>query len=197
MFTNTAISARLAGDDTGETSIRRGRLPFGAGSCARNPVATKAPKASADSRCARRQSRRDREPRGVRRTDAWNRQPRGFAGRQRSRRSRRHQGQARSRRDRACRGSAVRASKTGPYRWWNRSEEHTSELQSQSNLVCRLLLEKKKNPQAGHGGQPYARYRALSILSFLITKKTLRRSPQTVFFSSATALASVNSPALR
>src|SRR2546427_5751893 len=30
--------------------------------------------------------------------------------------------------------------------WWLvvRSEEHTSELQSQSNLVCRLLLEKKK-----------------------------------------------------
>src|SRR5688572_31428019 len=33
--------------------------------------------------------------------------------------------------------------------WWpmpfdSRSEEHTSELQSQSNLVCRLLLEKKK-----------------------------------------------------
>src|SRR5438270_1038247 len=27
----------------------------------------------------------------------------------------------------------------------NRSEEHTSELQSQSNLVCRLLLEKKKS----------------------------------------------------
>src|SRR2546427_8847513 len=29
------------------------------------------------------------------------------------------------------------------HRW--RSEEHTSELQSQSNLVCRLLLEKKNN----------------------------------------------------
>src|SRR2546430_13371421 len=28
-----------------------------------------------------------------------------------------------------------------------RSEEHTSELQSQSNLVCRLLLEKKKQRQ--------------------------------------------------
>src|SRR3989475_6578235 len=27
---------------------------------------------------------------------------------------------------------------------YKRSEEHTSELQSQSNLVCRLLLEKKK-----------------------------------------------------
>src|SRR5688572_31480854 len=33
----------------------------------------------------------------------------------------------------------VRGSGTAP-----RSEEHTSELQSQSNLVCRLLLEKKK-----------------------------------------------------
>src|SRR2546430_12341682 len=31
-----------------------------------------------------------------------------------------------------------------------RSEEHTSELQSQSNLVCRLLLEKKKNIQYIH-----------------------------------------------
>src|SRR5436190_17843892 len=29
---------------------------------------------------------------------------------------------------------------------WTRSEEHTSELQSHSDLVCRLLLE-KKNPQ--------------------------------------------------
>src|SRR2546427_9312319 len=31
-----------------------------------------------------------------------------------------------------------------------RSEEHTSELQSQSNLVCRLLLEKKKNKESKH-----------------------------------------------
>src|SRR5690606_41499671 len=30
-----------------------------------------------------------------------------------------------------------------------RSEEHTSELQSRENLVCRLLLEKKKNKQRG------------------------------------------------
>src|SRR5688572_31369206 len=30
-----------------------------------------------------------------------------------------------------------------------RSEEHTSELQSQSNLVCRLLLEKKNMTRAG------------------------------------------------
>src|SRR5688572_32591609 len=32
----------------------------------------------------------------------------------------------------------------------SRSEEHTSELQSQSNLVCRLLLEKKKKNQPTH-----------------------------------------------
>src|SRR2546430_8486065 len=32
----------------------------------------------------------------------------------------------------------------------SRSEEHTSELQSQSNLVCRLLLEKKKKTTDSH-----------------------------------------------
>src|SRR5205085_12437511 len=36
-------------------------------------------------------------------------------------------------------GDRPRSSRSSP-----RSEEHTSELQSQSNLVCRLLLEKKK-----------------------------------------------------
>src|SRR5256886_3225668 len=35
-----------------------------------------------------------------------------------------------------------------------RSEEHTSELQSQSNLVCRLLLEKKKHNPALPGSAP-------------------------------------------
>src|SRR2546427_1410486 len=39
----------------------------------------------------------------------------------------------------ACRISAPAAASA------IRSEEHTSELQSQSNLVCRLLLEKKKS----------------------------------------------------
>src|SRR5438874_10668446 len=32
----------------------------------------------------------------------------------------------------------------------NRSEEHTSELQSRRDLVCRLLLEKKKSYQTNH-----------------------------------------------
>src|SRR2546427_3501784 len=38
-----------------------------------------------------------------------------------------------------------------------RSEEHTSELQSQSNLVCRLLLEKKKNEIRKHPARLYRR----------------------------------------
>src|SRR2546430_4315648 len=37
-----------------------------------------------------------------------------------------------------------------PTRHRVRSEEHTSELQSQSNLVCRLLLEKKKKKTTIH-----------------------------------------------
>src|SRR2546430_13572972 len=42
-------------------------------------------------------------------------------------------------------GAAASLSKSGVFA--GRSEEHTSELQSQSNLVCRLLLEKKKKKQ--------------------------------------------------
>src|SRR2546427_1358143 len=43
----------------------------------------------------------------------------------------------------SSRGSGRSIEKSGVFQ--ARSEEHTSELQSQSNLVCRLLLEKKKN----------------------------------------------------
>src|SRR2546427_6313989 len=46
-------------------------------------------------------------------------------------------------------------SQSGP----GRSEEHTSELQSQSNLVCRLLLEKKKKKDRARERAP-ARYHA-------------------------------------
>src|SRR2546430_5834888 len=41
-------------------------------------------------------------------------------------------------------GGSASAMNSRLYRSTRRSEEHTSELQSQSNLVCRLLLEKKK-----------------------------------------------------
>src|SRR5256885_2457056 len=43
----------------------------------------------------------------------------------------------------------------------SRSEEHTSELQSPCNLVCRLLLEKKKNPVPAPPG-PEAPRRAIA-----------------------------------
>src|SRR5688572_32588098 len=45
-----------------------------------------------------------------------------------------------------CRNPGEFKRPSGP----KRSEEHTSELQSQSNLVCRLLLEKKKNHLFSH-----------------------------------------------
>src|SRR2546430_7400145 len=52
----------------------------------------------------------------------------------------------------------------------SRSEEHTSELQSQSNLVCRLLLEKKKKPHRPtylfhvHGYRRLEYYSDISLL---------------------------------
>src|SRR2546430_17018413 len=50
---------------------------------------------------------------------------------------------------RACSGrQALRRDRASAVRARSRSEEHTSELQSQSNLVCRLLLEKKKKLSA-------------------------------------------------
>src|SRR5256886_3401818 len=48
-----------------------------------------------------------------------------------------------------------------------RSEEHTSELQSQSNLVCRLLLEKKKN-EINELSCAYCNPKGTSFASFLL-----------------------------
>src|SRR5690242_21380662 len=45
--------------------------------------------------------------------------------------------------------------RSGSWRGCTRSEEHTSELQSHVNLVCRLLLEKKKK-QANHATRPHS-----------------------------------------
>src|SRR2546430_5804813 len=64
------------------------------------------------------------------------------------------------------RPAALQAGPGHPADLRSRSEEHTSELQSQSNLVCRLLLEKKKkniinisNEKDISGGQTTSRYR--------------------------------------
>src|SRR4051812_49553344 len=77
--------------------------------------------------------------------------------------------------DLCCDGMAAAGgaggSGTGPdVRWHARSEEHTSELQSHVNLVCRLLLEKKKQIEAAWNGQmvpePAAIAKALSQIPF-------------------------------
>src|SRR2546430_12440555 len=58
-------------------------------------------------------------------------------------------------------GNALFALTGKPVRALPRSEEHTSELQSQSNLVCRLLLEKKKH-QTYHRISPLLKRRVSS-----------------------------------
>src|SRR2546430_10767769 len=61
----------------------------------------------------------------------------------------------------------------GPY---GRSEEHTSELQSQSNLVCRLLLEKKKKTKdVVLGGREASRVDVLQRVThmFIATRATV------------------------
>src|SRR2546430_8513719 len=47
-----------------------------------------------------------------------------------------------------------------------RSEEHTSELQSQSNLVCRLLLEKKNSRLIVSGSRPHRAQQSCHIISW-------------------------------
>src|SRR2546430_12152723 len=64
-------------------------------------------------------------------TDPARGRPLSVGGRQRPRRQ--------------CRGAGRGRRGAGERQGQYRSEEHTSELQSQSNLVCRLLLEKKKS----------------------------------------------------
>src|SRR5260370_3337823 len=63
-----------------------------------------------------------------------------------------------------------------PHPDFPRSEEHTSELQSHLNLVCRLLLEKKKQPTP-----PAATRSTITIRAI--------HSPVRLFFSSCTAVA--------
>src|SRR5438132_10879458 len=51
-------------------------------------------------------------------------------------------------------GAGGRRRRCRPSTSTSRSEEHTSELQSHSDLVCRLLLEKKKKPEKNQYKQP-------------------------------------------
>src|SRR5688572_780451 len=79
--------------------------------------------------------------------------------------------------------SAARAARSAPFasrhNAWasSRSEEHTSELQSQSNLVCRLLLEKKKKKEYKDRSSIYANNPILTLSLF--TASTTRRDNAT------------------
>src|SRR2546430_17594129 len=66
--------------------------------------------------------------------------------------------------DAAPGGSTIKTQQTTPVIL--RSEEHTSELQSQSNLVCRLLLEKKK-----------------TNIKYVLSRKGILRSEKITIFS--------------
>src|SRR2546430_7602330 len=61
-----------------------------------------------------------------------------------------------------------------------RSEEHTSELQSQSNLVCRLLLEKKKHNQPDIEAIPSKRVCLLPTHERLSRPGSLPEAPQII-----------------
>src|SRR4030067_831961 len=71
-----------------------------------------------------------------------------------------------------------------------RSEEHTSELQSHLNLVCRLLLEKKKTtdardpsaPRRGRGGVASAHLRCCTLSQWLSFSLLFTRSFLAFFF---------------
>src|SRR2546429_4773203 len=58
----------------------------------------------------------------------------------------------------------------------NRSEEHTSELQSRLHLVCRLLLEKKKNSDKRCIGLPPAVRRVCLLQPHLLRINNRRRA---------------------
>src|SRR2546430_13324149 len=57
-----------------------------------------------------------------------------------------------------------------------RSEEHTSELQSQSNLVCRLLLEKKKKTRPSSPPLTSAAHASTTFLPYIPSCDTARCS---------------------
>src|SRR5689334_24731575 len=66
--------------------------------------------------------------------------------------------------------------------WKTRSEEHTSELQSQFHLVCRLLLEKKKDARSNHTvtlhtAEQVAYLRAFSAIRLSVLRQQIGQLP--------------------
>src|SRR5256886_12384422 len=72
-----------------------------------------------------------------------------------------------------------------------RSEEHTSELQSQSNLVCRLLLEKKKTH---HNTSTCNNYNPTTPVSYVSGNSNCSPSPSDPTISTYRALGTLTPP---
>src|SRR5437588_4658191 len=70
-----------------------------------------------------------------------------------------------------------RAPTPSPHRALRRSEEHTSELKSHSDLVCRLLLDKKNTPEAVYRRPP--RVQDKSTATHVTTRIAHTTSPST------------------
>src|SRR2546429_1319450 len=73
----------------------------------------------------------------------------------------------------------------------NRSEEHTSELQSRLHLVCRLLLEKKKNSNSPHPTAPVTAVPSESTAALSIDHATQRCSGTVTELPHAHAMLSI------
>src|SRR5688572_22646851 len=72
-----------------------------------------------------------------------------------------------------------------------RSEEHTSELQSQSNLVCRLLLEKKKKKKHNTIKQDTSKLSITQYISSYFFFLMIRRPPRSTLFPYTTLFRSI------
>src|SRR2546421_5905519 len=79
-------------------------------------------------------------------------------------------------------GRARRPVHGGRVRAWDRprSEEHTSELQSRSDLVCRLLLEKKKSSKSIEHGKCFSSQASCYVPVHVIDQEELSRNCCTI-----------------
>src|SRR5256886_6891505 len=73
-----------------------------------------------------------------------------------------------------------------------RSEEHTSELQSQSNLVCRLLLEKKKKQHSNFYMKTKTKQRLTARNNFSTDRSMIQRINDIAISKSLTTIRTIS-----
>src|SRR5256885_6031691 len=98
-----------------------------------------------------------------------------------------------------CTSSGTRSTSahTATWRWRKprnrsrrslRSEEHTSELQSPCNLVCRLLLEKKKNNAFKHFNKRHHNYVSYNDFPLTLQAQQATNPPSIFIYSHSVSL---------